>query len=150
MLDREDRARLRPQRRPGLPNGTFTAVMATIALLLALSCAPASADCTTGGSSCLPAGGGWVGRPVWNCGTFASTYTCYYGSSGTRLDWGFGSASDDAFVCVTGVGYFAGCAFDLARACYSPDCTDQDAVSFALHVTHSAGTARFVSGHGYY
>ena len=58
--------------------------------------------------------------------------------------------SPDAFVCVVGTGYFSGCSFDLARACFAGSCDDQDSFLFTLYVNHTYGSSRTISGHGYW
>jgi hypothetical protein len=129
---------------------SLTALLTT--MLFAATSAPASADCTTGGSGCLPANG-YSSHDIWNCGSIRAGSNCAYGG-GSRIDWGWGSASDDgspdAFVCVVGTGFFSGCSFDLARACFAASCDDQDSFLFTLYVNHTYGSGRTISGHGYW
>lgn len=135
-------------RRWSLP-GAAALAFAVLVMLFAMPAAPASADCTTGGSSCLPGSGYTGGDVVWNCGAISNTSNCYY-SGGSRLDWGWGSASADAstFVCVTGDGFFSGCSYSLARACFRASCDDQDSFLFGMRVFHTYGSGRVVHGHG--
>lgn len=149
MLDTDGRAGSRPLWSHLRRAVSFAALLT---VMLVAASAPASADCTTGGISCLPANG-YINHDIWNCGAINSGARCFY-ASGSRLDWGWGSASDDgspdAVVCVTGTGYFSACAGDLARACFRANCDDQDSFSFTLFVEHTYGSARTISGHGYW
>lgn len=117
----------------------------------------ASADCTTGGTGCLP-GTGYTFDQRWNCGSIDSdlgTY-CYYNETKIREHaalhtWGWGSAayngSGSTFVCVIGEGHFEGCGVDLARACYFANCNDQESSSFQMSVGNF-GDPHTVWGHG--
>jgi hypothetical protein len=122
-------------------------------LLLALHTPAAHADCTTGGSSCLP-GAGYTEAPTWDCGAI-STETCYYfgttsASFATARSWGWGSASyggtGTVFVCIQGDVYFVGCGDNLARACFLASCDDQDSVAFNIAVENFTGT-HTINGH---
>lgn len=137
---------------------TSICVAASLAatLLIAWS-APAGADCTTGGSTCLP-GTGYDPNPEvqWSC--VINTANCYWNSvTDIRLasfdDFGWGSAAYNGagtvFVCVRGGSVFVGCANNLARACYSASCNDQDIVNIELYVQNQSGVTHTIEGHGY-
>ena len=130
-------------------------VLAVLLLALAGSSSTASADCTTGGSGCLP-GSGYTLDDTWNCGAI-NTAWCYYDSttssgSAASTSWGWGSAAyngaGDVYVCIQGSSYFVGCAYNLARACFYASCDDQDLVAFALFVRNQSGFAHTIFGHG--
>jgi hypothetical protein len=148
VLDTCRRAGGRPLRPRLVRAVSLTALLAI--MLFAAAAPPASADCTTGGSACLP-GTGYVEDRIWNCGSIAANVGCYYASGG-NYHWGWGSADADAgpsaWVCIQGGSYFAGCAYGNARACFSASCNDQDALAFPMWVRHSYGSSRTISGHG--
>jgi hypothetical protein len=137
-----------------------TFVCVAVSLAATLVCltvsSPAGADCTTGGSSCLP-GSGYADPDVqWSCAINAAN--CYWNSvTDARLasldDFGWGSAAyngaGSVFVCVRGGGVFVGCAYNLARACYSASCNDQDIVNIELYVQNQSGVTHTIEGHGY-
>lgn len=136
---------------------TFTCVAVSLAatLLLALA-APAGADCTTGGSSCLPGTGYDDPQVQWSC--VVNTANCYWDSvTDPRFasldDFGWGSAAyagtGSVFVCIRGDGVFVGCAYTLARACYSASCNDQDIVNIELYTQNQSGVSHTIEGHGY-
>jgi hypothetical protein len=133
----------------------LVASLATLLFVLAGSHTTASADCTTGGPGCLPASGYTFDR-IWNCGAI-NTALCYYDGttsvgSANPQHWGWGSASydgaGDVFVCIHGSTFFVGCGVDLARACFSANCDDQDAATFPLSVRNQSGVSHTISGHG--
>lgn len=145
--------------RPGGALAGIAASLATLLVCFALLAAAApstasAADCTSGGSSCLP-GTGYGSDVTWACSINTGT-NCYYNnttSSGSaRSDsWGWGSASysgaGSVFVCIQGSGYFVGCAYTLARACYYASCDDQDLVSFLIYVRNESGVTHTIDGH---
>jgi hypothetical protein len=155
VLPDHDRRTARPWRSLiGLP-ATLTAMLLVLLLALAGSHATAAADCTVGGSGCLP-GTGYTFDDTWDCGAITGD-DCYYDTttsagSAVNAHWGWGSASydgtGDVFVCIQGGSYFIGCAFNIARACFFASCDDQDAVTFPLFISNQSGVSHTISGHG--
>lgn len=119
-------------------------------LLTAGAVGTASADCRTGGSTCLP-GPGYRGADVnWNC-TIGPGTDCWYAGGATDT-WGWGSAAfnagGSATVCVHAGSAFSGCGTNIARACYyGSDCADQSVVALPIRVTTTTAGSRVVWGH---
>lgn len=113
----------------------------------------ASADCTSGGSGCLP-GSGYTLDTVWNCGPLYPGFDCYangttiFGNAVTHT-FGWGSASfPEVPVCIQLGPYAGACATNVARVCYQANCNDQNANSFRAEVHHrQTGIAWTISGH---
>ncbi|MBB4662975.1 hypothetical protein [Conexibacter arvalis] len=148
-----DHARSRAGARPW--RSLLCGAVSLTALLLCLTAGPAAADCTTGGSSCLP-GTGYSTDVTWNCGAIDDTYDCYYNSTTNPAladirSWGWGSAayngSGSSYVCVYGGGSFYACGTNIARACFYANCNAQSLLSFRLWVKNITGT-HTVWGHG--
>lgn len=150
-----EHAHHRTGRRPWRSLLRIVASLATVLLLSTAAAGPATADCTTGGSSCLP-GTGYTTDDIWGCGVIGDRDDCYFDSAknnpglATPRSWGWGSASytgaGDAWVCVNGATYFFACATDLARACYYASCLDQSVASFLIYVENFTGL-HTISGH---
>lgn len=139
------------------------AICAAVSLTAAwLLCAtPATADCTTGGSSCLPGSGYGLTDVNWACGI--NTEDCYYDTTtdvtrATLYDWGWVSASyggaGSVYVCGRGIGIgsppgiaFIGCGYNLARVCGLPSCDDQDGVQARVAVQNQSGVTHTINGH---
>lgn len=139
----------------------IAASLATLLVCFALLAAAAppsvsAADCTSGGSSCTIGSGYSLPLLGWSCGI--NTENCYYAGTTTlgsarSNSWGWGEASysgaGSVFVCVQAYGgYFVGCAYALARACYYASCDDQDLVSFPLYVRNESGVTHTINGQG--
>jgi len=150
MYQARDRAGRRPLR-------SLLGSAASLAVLLfCCSTGPASADCTTGGSSCLP-GTGYILDDTWDCGAISSVTDCYFNgvtSPGSAISryWGWGSAAyngtGDAWVCINGGTYFYACSTNLARACFNgSNCNAQRTADFPMYVENFTGT-HTIYGHG--
>jgi len=149
-----DHAQKRAGRRPW--RSLVCSVAALAALLVCLTAGPAAADCTTGGSSCLP-GTGYTLDDTWNCGAIAAPTVCYFNSqtnagSATSRTWGWGSAAyngtGNVYVCINGGSYFYACGTNLARACYQANCNAQGSNSFLMWVENPSSPAHTIFGHG--
>lgn len=147
-------ARHRAGRRPWRSLLCIAASLAAVLTLCSFA-GPAIADCTTGGSTCLP-NNGYTDDEVWNCGAIAEPTNCYFNGttssgSATSRYWGWGSASyggaGTSYVCMQGGGYFYACADNLARGCFYASCDAQASISFLMWVENHTGT-HTVSGHG--
>ncbi|HZV76043.1 MAG TPA: hypothetical protein VFF79_20215 [Conexibacter sp.] len=138
-----DRGRRRPAARYVLCLG---ALLAALAVVGGPASGVASADCTSGGSSCLP-GSGYSFDSVWDCGVIAENVDCYANGNHT---WGWGSASysgsGSTYVCIRLSGYALGCGTNLARTCYAASCNDQSVVAFPASV-ENFGAPHTISGH---
>lgn len=123
----------------------------------------ADADCTSGGSSCLP-GSGYTFDQSWNCGSIADyPVECFYrettrAESATTHTWGWGSAANNSggtyYVTIRATGsagriWFSGGGNNLARACYQANCNDQEETLLRMQVSHwEAGLRQTIWGHG--
>lgn len=149
MYHARDRAGLRPWR------SILLGAVSLTALFFCLAIGSARADCTEGGTSCLP-GSGYTFDDIWNCGAISFGEDCFYdgvkaiGSATFRM-WGWGSASysgmGNTTVCVQGGSQFAGCGQNLARACALASCNAQVSINMALWVENAPGT-HTIHGHG--
>ena len=116
----------------------------------------ASASCS--GATCLP-GTGYSYNNYFDCGVIDPWVKCWNEgtksySSGRSAGYGYGSASYSGAGSTgvniagetTSVSYFGDGGLNLARACYSNSCNDQDAVFMHLSV-ESTGTNHTITGH---
>lgn len=116
----------------------------------------ASADCTTGGSGCLP-NGGYTVEYNWNCGAITDPTRCYYYNTtdvslATAQTFGWASAAYNGAgtvsLCMHAAGYFSACGTNIARGCYYANCVDQSGVSMKVDVQNYTGTHTVV-GHAW-
>jgi hypothetical protein len=141
--------------------GALAAVVAALAANGALT-GTASADCTQGGSGCLPQGGGYTyDSGSWNCGPINTQdgTNCWangttVADNGVRHTYGWASAayngSGTTTVCAgfqNGAAF--GCGTNLARICYQANCNDQDSTSVRVSVQNwsPGGIFHTVWGH---